>query len=1124
MSYVPPLGHTNYIQSFLPSGTYFRRISFLEVKTLDDLNSPKLGINNLEKKCESCYKDSRTCGGHLGHLELPIPTFRIFFIPQLIRILNCICFYCQKLRLPQSDPAYKWIRLLPAEHRLKHVEQFCRSYKFCGQVGDEKWQHKTPEERADQQDEIDATKSALLAQGGCCMKPYFLFKNEDRDAAFIQVIIPMHSSDHIHYTRNPQWKPVSIGPVDIFNALSLLDNETKHMLGCVPIEDAQIRKSFGMDYWNDPVNMMYTVISVPSINTRPAHTVDGVGNTKRPNVNDWTKFLRFIVQARNALQDCMKMDDSTPVIRNTYCFNKVESRDFRKCFQFGYLKKAKEREDKTKQLRKEEKSIPEGPVEKGWRNLHRQIAAFQSHSHKKYMNKGSSYGKPPTNIEERFMFQRKGQLRGYVNARRVNRCIRGVLDGDIYIRPNEVGIPQKACMKVGRRVYVSDLNRKYLQRCIVNGCDTFPGAISLRYKSGKHIWLQWYENRRDINIDDVYYVERHLNNGDNVMVSRQPILHRLSIMGYKVRVIQGDSIRLHYAVFHGKGADCDGDEVNVYVVQDQRAMAEIDNLCAVEQNITKDGKVWIKFIQNPVISAYILTGNIYLGENEMNLMVGDALPQVMALPPPAIYKPRKLWTGHQLVSMIFDKSFNVVTQEEPWKPTKHGICIRHGQLLYGRLDDTSLNKVVLKHYYADMPRKSMTLDLLYEGYRLLQGFADRYGLSSGYYDCAIEEQQGRESEMMQSIRARLDLVDKRVKLMEQLADQYPHHDPKYGSGALEACLRDHADKVSRMSQIAVAKYHECRDYVKQENGILHMINSGAKASLNTLNRMCGMVGQISVIFNRPNDRSSHFHPHYDKMKQHAFIARNYALGMDMPGMISEAQAATEAVVRKNKGTANSGYTFRKLVTGMMGIVVDYDLRVVDNQGRVLWNHYGGDNYDPQVLFPVPIRLVKFQEWDIIRRYSLLVSLPRLIEIFTKPQRDIMIRVLKGDTKSVAGAWFQHLRYDRGLLDTVVDIEPYLDEQATLTWSQQYHDPETLVTLHGEVEDLILLRQKVVTLMSRLHESFNRQMHRSPIDFRHLFRRCEAAVPPGPKVDLTPLDYHTRLPISYGTISWQKTWW
>lgn len=935
---LPPLGRPVYIQTYMPTSEHIRKNSVLEIKTLDDLVSNRLGVSAWENSCEFCDNFMEDCPGHNGHLELPIPVYRVFFVRRLLSILNCVCFYCQRLRMPKSDKNYKWIRSLPKKHRLQKLEQYSAIYKTCGQgISIE-----TIKTYANQ-------PSAQITDP--CRKMFVIFQKEDKDNAFVRAVIPLDSFDHEAYTKDPvKWRPISIGPQDIYNVISNLDPETKYMLGC--------------DEWNDPEALMWSVLPIPSLNTRPSHTFDGLGANKKRAFNDWTKYLREIVTARNDLQRIMHIS-SEKVTCCHYSVNGVEHRDFTQCFRYGHMDAA-DRERIKKRFKTELRHTNYGAIEAAWRTLNKNIAAFHSHKHRKYIQK-AAYGKPMVNVEERYKFQKNGRFRGNVISRRTRLSGRGVLEGTMDQAVDQVGIPQQEAMNLSLRINVNRYNMADVQKWILNGPHTYPGANYVTMKWGKEINLAFYENRRTINVSDVLFVERHLLNDDIVIVNRQPTLHRPSMMSFRVRVIGGYCIRLHYAVFTPLAADCDGDEVNFQVIQGLEAQAEARSISSVENSIMKDGKIWIQFILNPVIGAHLLTRcNTILNMSEVQFIMNQ-FPDLEICPPMRYdapgyddsgeYDNGARWSGYQVVSMILPADFTLVSKE---------LVIRRGIMISGQLNEKLLNGTggILYHMYRDYKDKSVTMKFLYHAYIVFQRYLDLFGHSVGYYDCAIDmEHQDmyrsgklvQSNPKLQSIMEKIERMSTHMQSLNDYSDSLTNHTPDSQDEETEKNVLAHITQLSSMGTELGKEYH-LNIEGHEQNGLLHMIRSGAKGSDLTLNQMCMMVGQIAVIYKRFPHPSSHYRKGKNTANMYGFIGQSYSRGIPLSGVIMEAHAACEAIVKKNKGTSGAGYTIRKLTSCMMGIVVDYKNRTVDTHNRIIWTVYGNDGYDPQCLLSVRLPL------------------------------------------------------------------------------------------------------------------------------------------------------------------------
>jgi len=98
-----------------------------------------------------------------------------------------------------------------------------------------------------------------------------------------------------------------------------------------------------------------------------------------------------------------------------------------------------------------------------------------------------------------------------------------------------------------------------------NGPKTWPGAKYIQHPDGKTIDLASIKKDTDPHLDAGYVVERQLRDGDYVVFNRQPSLHRMSLMGHRVKVLPSKTFRLNLSVTAPYNADFDGDEMNMHV-------------------------------------------------------------------------------------------------------------------------------------------------------------------------------------------------------------------------------------------------------------------------------------------------------------------------------------------------------------------------------------------------------------------------------------------------------------------------------------------------------------------------------------------------------------------------------
>ena len=166
-------------------------------------------------------------------------------------------------------------------------------------------------------------------------------------------------------------------------------------------------------------------------------------------------------------------------------------------------------------------------------------------------------GRPLKSIQQR-IGSKEGRVRYNIQGKRVEQSARSVITGDPNISIAEVGVPQKIAMNLTRPEVVTDFNKKKLYKFVQNGADVFPGAKSIMRKDGRMISLK-HVNTMEIVLYNGDTVNRHLMDGDIILFNRQPTLHRMSMMGHRVRVLPYNTFRLNVLVTRPYNADFDGD-------------------------------------------------------------------------------------------------------------------------------------------------------------------------------------------------------------------------------------------------------------------------------------------------------------------------------------------------------------------------------------------------------------------------------------------------------------------------------------------------------------------------------------------------------------------------------------
>jgi DNA-directed RNA polymerase beta' subunit len=160
-----------------------------------------------------------------------------------------------------------------------------------------------------------------------------------------------------------------------------------------------------------------------------------------------------------------------------------------------------------------------------------------------------------------------GRIRYNIQGKRTDYTARSVISADPNIRVDEFGIPREVAMTVTFPEIVTKYNKHILIKLVRNGPNKYPGAKSVKKMnydcygtpapctiSLKHVDVS------SVELDEGDIVHRHLQDGDVCLFNRQPSLHRMSMMGHKVRILPTLTFRMNPIDCKPYAADFDGDK------------------------------------------------------------------------------------------------------------------------------------------------------------------------------------------------------------------------------------------------------------------------------------------------------------------------------------------------------------------------------------------------------------------------------------------------------------------------------------------------------------------------------------------------------------------------------------
>ncbi|WP_423793018.1 DNA-directed RNA polymerase subunit A' [Methanocaldococcus indicus] len=574
-------------------------------------------------------------------------------------------------------------------------------------------------------------------------------------------------------------------------------------------------------------------------------------------------------------------------------------------------------------------------------------------------------GRPLKTLAQRLK-GKEGRFRYNLAGKRVNFSARTVISPDPCLSINEVGVPEEIAKELTVPEKVTKYNIEKIRQLILNGPHKHPGAnyiiVKKRGRDGSYseykiklenenIRKYWAENIKEGDI-----VERHLMDGDIVLYNRQPSLHRMSIMGHRVRVLPYRTFRHNLCVCPPYNADFDGDEMNLHVPQTEEARAEAESLMLVEKHILSPryGGPIIGAIHDHISGAYILTSK-YFTKDEATLILRAGNIKDELEEPDKVENGVELYSGKRLFSKALPKGLNIRFKARICRKCKECkkeeceydayVVIKDGELIKGVIDKSGygaesgiLLHAIVKEFGYEAGRRFLdSVTKMVIRTLMLRGF------STGIDDEDVPK------EALEEIEKVLDEAEKKV---EEIIEKYKRGELELLPGQdLEQSRETYIKNILREARDKAGEIAE--RYLGMDNQAVIMARTGARGNILNLTQMAACVGQQSVrgerIFRGYRDRVL---PHFEKgdlgARAHGFVRSSYKKGLSPTEFFFHAIGGREGLVDQAVRTAQSGYMQRRLINALQDLKTEFDGTVRDSRGVMIQFKYGEDGVDPML--------------------------------------------------------------------------------------------------------------------------------------------------------------------------------
>jgi len=562
--------------------------------------------------------------------------------------------------------------------------------------------------------------------------------------------------------------------------------------------------------------------------------------------------------------------------------------------------------------------------------------------------------RPLKSIRERLK-SKEGRLRGTLMGKRVDFCARSVIGGDPNLDTEIVGVPRSIALNLTFPERVTPHNLDYLMELVSRGPTTWPGARYIIREDGSRIDLRYVPKPEELKLEYGWRVERHMLDGDYVIFNRQPSLHKMSMMGHRAKVMPFSTLRFNLAVTSPYNADFDGDEMNLHLAQTHETRAEIKHIMLNPRQVVspQGNRPVMGVVQDSLLAVSKYTKRDTYMEKDLCMNILMWLPVWDGqLPIPAILKPKQLWTGKQILSMLFPTSLSLKRdaaiasknkKDDPdFAASDCKVLIVNGEVLSG---------IVCKKTVGSSSGSLLHLVWLDSGpewcrnvlsfiQKMVNQWLTHNGFSCGVADIiANDETLLNVEKTLKKAKAEVRniLADaQRGKLETQPGKtMYQSFEAKVNQRLNAA--REDAGNIGSSS-------------LDEKNNIISMVNAGSKGSPINIAQIIACVGQQNVEGARIrygfNDRTL---PHFTKddygAESRGFVENSYLAGLTPQEVWMHAMGGREGVIDTACKTSETGYIQRRLVKSMETLKVAYDGTSRNACNDIIQFLYGEDGMD-----------------------------------------------------------------------------------------------------------------------------------------------------------------------------------
>lgn len=447
---------------------------------------------------------------------------------------------------------------------------------------------------------------------------------------------------------------------------------------------------------------------------------------------------------------------------------------------------------------------------------------------------------------------KQGRFRQNLLGKRIDYSGRSVIVVGPNLELHQCGLPKTMALELFKPFIIAELIKRELVHNI---------RSANRYIEADHA--------------EVWDILEQIASDAVVLLNRAPTLHRLGILGFQPKLIEGKAIQIHPMVCPGFNADFDGDQMAVHIPLTEEARWEARNLMLSTKNLLKPatGQPVTKPDKDIAWGCYYMTSLVEPTDGKIKV-VADARQAVY------LYQAGKLSLRERIKTRL--------TQSESVIETSVGRIVLND--LFPK-EIGYRNEVIGTKQLGEIVRTTIEL----RGFERAARFLDEVKNMGFYYITRSGFSYGMGDLPEVKKRALLEAGEQKTEEIEQ----------QYKEGLLTKKER-YTQIITAWTEVKDGIQKLSRDSLDKSGTVFSMIDSGARGSAGQLAQVVGMKGLVG-------------NPSGELIELP--IKSSFREGLDVLEYFISTHGTRKGLTDTALKTANAGYLTRRLVDVAQDVII-----------------------------------------------------------------------------------------------------------------------------------------------------------------------------------------------------------